>query len=52
MAPEPQKTDRYNPSTAEPRWQKAWDDQGIFATKNDDPRTKYYVLEPRRGRIV
>jgi leucyl-tRNA synthetase len=22
-----------------------WDEQGIFATRNDDPRPKYYVLE-------
>src|SRR2546423_9371335 len=38
-------TDRYNARDAEPRWQKAWDDAGIFATRNDDPRPKYYVLE-------
>jgi leucyl-tRNA synthetase len=38
-------TERYNTRDSEPRWQKAWDDQGIFATRNDDPRQKYYVLE-------
>ncbi len=38
-------TERYNPRAAEPRWQKAWDEAGLFATKNDDPREKYYVLE-------
>jgi leucyl-tRNA synthetase len=38
-------TDRYNARSSEPRWQKAWDDAGIFATRNDDPRPKYYVLE-------
>jgi leucyl-tRNA synthetase len=37
--------DRYNARDAEGRWQKIWDEQGIFATKNDDPRPKYYVLE-------
>ncbi len=37
--------DRYNAREAEPRWQKVWDDQGIFATRNDDLRAKYYVLE-------
>src|SRR5689334_13031073 len=37
--------DRYNARDAEPRWQKIWDERGIFATKNDDPRQKYYVLE-------
>jgi leucyl-tRNA synthetase len=37
--------DRYNAREAEPRWQKIWDERGIFATRNDDPRPKYYVLE-------
>ena len=38
-------TERYNARDAEPRWQKIWDEQQIFAAKNDDPRPKYYVLE-------
>ena len=38
-------TERYNARDAEARWQKIWDERGIFATKNDDPRPKYYVLE-------
>ena len=38
-------TERYNAREAEPRWQKTWDERGIFATANDDPRPKYYVLE-------
>jgi leucyl-tRNA synthetase len=38
-------SDRYNARDAEARWQKIWDQRGIFATKNDDPRPKYYVLE-------
>jgi len=37
--------DRYNARDAEARWQKIWDERGIFATRNDDPRKKYYVLE-------
>jgi leucyl-tRNA synthetase len=37
--------DRYNAREAEARWQRVWDERGIFATKNDDPRPKYYVLE-------
>ncbi len=37
--------ERYNPRASEPKWQKAWDDAQLFATKNDDPREKYYVLE-------
>ena len=38
-------SDRYNAREAEPRWQKIWDERGIFKTRNDDPREKYYVLE-------
>src|SRR6478609_4745894 len=45
MPPESQKPDRYNAREAEARWQKIWDERGIFATANDDPRPKYYVLE-------
>ncbi len=37
--------DRYNARDAEARWQKIWDERGIFATSNEDPRPKYYVLE-------
>jgi leucyl-tRNA synthetase len=36
---------RYNARDSEPRWQREWETRGIFATKNDDPREKYYVLE-------
>ncbi|MFN3765471.1 MAG: leucine--tRNA ligase [Aliihoeflea sp.] len=38
-------TERYNPRASEPKWQKAWDEAKLFATPNDDPREKYYVLE-------
>jgi leucyl-tRNA synthetase len=38
-------SDRYNARDAEARWQKIWDERGIFATRNDDARLKYYVLE-------
>jgi leucyl-tRNA synthetase len=41
----PMADDRYNARDAEARWQKIWEARGIFATKNDDPRAKYYVLE-------
>ena len=37
--------ERYNAAEAEARWQKVCDERGIFATKNGDPRPKYYVLE-------
>jgi leucyl-tRNA synthetase len=38
-------TERYNARDTETRWQKIWDDQDIFATHNDTPGPKYYVLE-------
>ena len=38
-------TERYNAREAEPRWQKIWEQRGIFRTPNGDPRPKYYVLE-------
>jgi leucyl-tRNA synthetase len=37
--------ERYNPRDAEPRWQKAWDEAGCFAAREDAGRPKYYVLE-------
>ncbi|KIZ39631.1 leucine--tRNA ligase, partial [Rhodopseudomonas palustris] len=37
--------ERYNARETEPKWQAQWDRQAIFATRNDDPRPKYYVLE-------
>ena len=45
MPPDSSKNERYNARAAEARWQQTWDERGIFATKNDDPRPKYYVLE-------
>ena len=36
--------DRYNAAEAEAKWQKIWDQRGIFATRNEDVRNKYYVL--------
>ena len=38
-------SERYNPREAEARWQKVWEEREVFATRNDDPRPKYYVLE-------
>src|SRR3974377_323599 len=38
-------TERYNGRDTETRWQKIWDERNTFATRNDDPRPKYYVLE-------
>lgn len=39
---------RYNARTAEPKWQKAWEDSGSFLTRSEaeaEGRPKYYVLE-------
>jgi leucyl-tRNA synthetase len=38
-------SERYNARESEPRWQRRWNEKAIFASKNDDPRPKYYVLE-------
>ena len=45
MTADSNKNDRYNARAAEAHWQKTWAERGIFATTNDDPREKYYVLE-------
>lgn len=39
------RSERYNALEAEPKWQKIWQDRDTFATRNEDPRPKYYVLE-------
>ncbi|WP_424927461.1 leucine--tRNA ligase [Amaricoccus tamworthensis] len=36
---------RYNASEVEPKWQKAWDEAGVFQARTDVSRPKYYVLE-------
>jgi leucyl-tRNA synthetase len=38
-------SERYNARESEPHWQRQWDEKAIFASKNDDKRAKYYVLE-------
>ena len=38
-------SERYNPRTAEPKWQKAWDEAGTFIASNTSDKPKYYVLE-------
>jgi leucyl-tRNA synthetase len=37
-------TDKYIPQEIEARWQKAWDDVGLYATKQDPARPKFYFL--------
>ncbi len=36
---------RYDASTLEPKWQKAWEEAGTFTARRDRDRPKYYVLE-------
>ena len=36
---------RYDASQIEPKWQKAWDEAGVFTARRDATRPKYYVLE-------
>ena len=36
---------RYNPQASEPKWQRIWEEQGVFNAKHDPSREKYYVLE-------
>jgi leucyl-tRNA synthetase len=38
-------SERYNARESEARWQSFWDERKIFASPNDDPRARYYVLE-------
>jgi leucyl-tRNA synthetase len=36
---------RYAPAAIEPKWQKAWEDAGVFTARRDPAKPKYYVLE-------
>ncbi len=38
-------TRQYDPKDIEPKWQKAWEKQGIYATKETADKPKYYVLD-------
>ena len=35
----------YNPNEIEPRWQRIWEDTGIYRTSEDSDRPKYYCLD-------
>src|SRR5947208_3546621 len=37
--------ERYNVRESEAKWQQIWAERNVFATPNDDPRPRYYVLE-------
>lgn len=36
---------RYDPATVEPKWQRVWEERGVFRATPDPAREKYYVLE-------
>lgn len=36
---------RYNPKDIEPKWQKTWEEQGIYTATEDPSKPKRYVLE-------
>jgi leucyl-tRNA synthetase len=36
---------RYDAAAVEPKWQRAWEEAGIFRARYDPARPKYYVLE-------
>lgn len=36
---------RYNPKEIEPKWQKSWEESGIYQATEDSSRPKRYVLE-------
>ena len=36
---------RYNPKVIEPKWQKVWDETGIYRATEDKTKPKRYVLE-------
>ena len=35
---------KYNPSEIEPKWQKRWEDAGVFHASNTSDKPKYYAL--------
>ncbi|HEX5875134.1 MAG TPA: leucine--tRNA ligase [Pyrinomonadaceae bacterium] len=37
--------EKYFPEQIETKWQRAWAEGGVFQTKTDDPREKFYCLE-------
>src|SRR5712692_6922695 len=37
--------DHYQPDEIEPRWQRRWQEAGVFLARRDPAKAKYYVLE-------
>jgi leucyl-tRNA synthetase len=38
-------TDRYEPQLIEPKWQARWEEQGLYRTREEPGRPKFYCLE-------
>ncbi len=36
--------EKYNPQAIEPKWQKVWDEQGVFAAEEDKAKKKFFGL--------
>jgi leucyl-tRNA synthetase len=36
--------EKYNPVEIEKKWQRKWEEDGIYTVRDDDPRPKYYAL--------
>ena len=36
---------RYNPQASEPKWQRIWEEQGVYNAQANEALEKYYVLE-------
>ncbi|HUQ77962.1 MAG TPA: leucine--tRNA ligase [Patescibacteria group bacterium] len=45
VQPERIRLERYDPASIEPRWQRAWDEAGLYRTDlHDDSRPRFYLL--------
>ncbi len=44
-AEKPRAGEPYNPKEVEPKWRQRWADDGVFETRDDRSKPKYYVLE-------
>ena len=45
MPTRPYNPKRYNPKEIEPKWQRRWEENETFTTKEDADKPKYYVLD-------
>jgi leucyl-tRNA synthetase len=42
--PRARRAERYDPASFEAKWQRRWEEDGIYAARDDDPRPKRYDL--------